>query len=164
MSFQTTPALERAVGDVLARYSDAPRSALLPVLQAVQAHAGFVSDEAAVWVAGRLKLDPVAVLEVLSFYPGLWRHPVGRHIIRVCRTLSCDMAGGGRPLRRHILKRLGLEEPPDGRVVTTPDGRITVEFAECLASCSTGPNLMIDEELHEGVTPEKADELIGKLA
>ena len=94
-----------------------PQAALVPVLRAVQAQTGWLSPETQAEVARFLSITPMAVHEVVSFYPMLYDRPVGRHVIHVCRTLSCD-ACGGRELFEHIAQRLGV-----------PRGGTTVGFA-----------------------------------
>src|SRR6476620_4273731 len=69
------------------------RRASLPLLHLWQEHFGFVSDEAIAWIAQKLELTPINILELVTFYPMFRRQPVGRRHIRVCRTLSCQLAG-----------------------------------------------------------------------
>src|SRR6266702_7503410 len=69
------------------------RSAALPLLHLFQEHFGFISDEMMTWIASRLELQPINILELVTFYPMFRRHPAGQRHIRVCRTLSCAMAG-----------------------------------------------------------------------
>ena len=133
------------------------RSALLPVLHAVQRDQGYLSDEAVQWVAERLELQPVNVYEVVTFYPFFRRKPIGRRYLRLCRTLSCALCGSYR------LAEV-LEEEFGCRIgETSPDGAVTIEFAECLASCGTGPALLLDEDLYENLTEEKVRELARKI-
>ena len=81
--------------DAIARYpSEHRRSATMPLLHLWQEHFGFISDEAIFWIAEKLGLQPINILEVVTFYPMFRQHPAGKTHIRVCRTLSCAMAGG----------------------------------------------------------------------
>jgi NADH-quinone oxidoreductase subunit E len=66
----------------------------LPLLHLIQEYFGFIEDQAIEWVAHKLELEPINVLELVTFYPMFQREPLGKHHIRVCRTLSCAMAGG----------------------------------------------------------------------
>src|SRR6201993_5644252 len=75
---------------------DQRRSASLPLLHLWQEHFGFISDEAVTWIAAKLGLQPINILELVSFYPMLREKNVGKTHIRVCRTLSCAMAGSYR--------------------------------------------------------------------
>ena len=68
--------------------------------------------------------------------------------------------GGGHALHRQLCEKFGLDASKHG-IQTTPDGRFSVEFVECLASCGTAPVMMVNEKFHQGVTPAKADEIVG---
>jgi NADH-quinone oxidoreductase subunit E len=131
-----------------------PKAAMVPVLRAVQAELGWLSAQTQAWVAQFLGVTPLEVHEVVTFYPMLYAQPVGRHVIHVCRTLSCD-ACGGKQLFEHLSRKLGVE-----RGGTTRDGRFTLKAAECLASCGTAPVVLIDNERHENLTLEQVDTLL----
>src|SRR5262249_54332197 len=130
------------------------QAALVPVLRAVQGELGWLSQETQAWVAQFLGITALEVHEVVSFYPMLYDKPVGRHVIHVCRTLSCD-ACGGKELFEHLGRKLGVE-----RGGTTRDGRFTLKAAECLASCGTAPVMLIDNERHENLTLQQVDKLL----
>ena len=138
------------------------RSASLMLLHAVQEHFGFISRQAVEWIAAKLELQPINVYELVTFYPMFHEKPVGKYHLRVCRTLSCAL-GGSYELHEHFCSKLGLDPHGHGPQ-TTPDGKFTVEFVECLASCGTAPVMMCNETFHEGVTPQKADEILGRCA
>ena len=133
------------------------RSALIPVLHAVQAEAGYLSAEALERVADYLGLGAAEVMSVASFYDMLHLEPVGRHTIAACQNLSCTLLGGER-LIRHLESRLGIRCGD-----TTPDGRITLRRVECLGACGASPVLQVDGCYHERMTPEKADALLERL-
>jgi NADH-quinone oxidoreductase subunit E len=86
------------------------------------------------------------------------QQPVGRFHLRICRTLSCAL-GGCYELHEYFCKQLGLDPHRHGPQ-TTPDGKYTVEFVECLASCGTAPVIMCNDAFHEGVTGKKAEEIL----
>jgi NADH-quinone oxidoreductase subunit E len=151
------PALEARIEELISRYPQ-KRSASLMVLHAVQDEFGCISREAVEWVARKLELQPINIYELVTFYPMFRQAPAGRYQIKICRTLSCAL-GGARALYRHFCERLGLDPRRMG-IQTTADGRISVEFVECLASCGTAPVLMCNETFHEGVTPEAANRLM----
>src|ERR1041384_2780994 len=113
------------------------RSASLMLLHAVQEHFGYISRQAVEWVASKLELQPINIYELVTFYPMFHQKPVGRHHLRVCRTLSCAL-GGSYKLHAHLCNKLGLDAHGHG-VQTTEDGEYTVEFVECLATCGTAP-------------------------
>ena len=157
--------------DAIAHYpGEHRRSAALPLLHLWQEHFGFVSDEATVWIAKKLGLQPINILELVTFYPMFRRQQIGKTHIRVCRTLSCAMAGG-LELMENLRMALGTQRSPDGEemhhpIAVSAGGNYSVEFVECLASCHTAPVCMIGDELHEKVNPLSAAELVGdrKLA
>ena len=156
MAFAISPATETYIDEVIPRYPES-RSALMMILHAIQKEAGFLSLEAQEWVAARLELTPQQVREVVTFYPFYREHPIGKRHIRVCRTLSCALAGS-----YHVCDKICASFETEQNAIS-PDGRVTVEFAECLASCGTAPVVMIDDDLYENVTPEKAAELCDQI-
>lgn len=157
--------LSAKIDEAVSRYPVSKRSAALPLLHLFQEHFGFISPEAVEWIAARLDLEPINVLELVTFYPMFRQKPAGRFHIRVCRTLSCAMAGSYE-LKKELARLAGipLEAGHNGAhgdpISRSPDGRFSIEFVECLASCGTAPVCMINDEFHEAVTPEKAAELI----
>ena len=149
--------VEARINELVGRYPEA-RSAVVMVLHELQNHFGFISTEAMEWTANRLGLRPVHVLELVTFYPMFKRQPTGPLHLRICRTLSCALAGSHK-LHHHLCRKLGLDPTRHGPQ-TTSDGRVTVEFVECLASCGTAPALLCNATLHERVTTEDADRLL----
>jgi NADH-quinone oxidoreductase subunit E len=156
-SFAPTVELEARVDALLLRYPR-KRSVSLMALHAVQERFGCIGGEAIEWLAGKLELQPIQLYELVTFYPMFRQEPAGRYQIKVCRTLSCAL-GGSHDLHRHICGRLGLDPARHG-LQTTADGRFSIEFVECLASCGTAPVLMCNEDFYEGMTPERADALV----
>ena len=134
--FAVPPELEAAVDALIANYPQ-KRSASLMLLHAVQERFGFISNEAVHWVAAKLELQPINVLELVTFYPMLHTRPVGRWHLKVCRTLSCALAGS-HGIHKALCRKLGLDMHLHGPQ-TTEDGKFTLEFVECLASCGTAP-------------------------
>jgi NADH-quinone oxidoreductase subunit E len=158
MSFTVPAKLEAEIDELITHYP-VKRSASLMLLHAVQEHFGYISQEAVEWIAKKLSLQPINVYELVTFYPMFRQAPVGKYQIKVCRTLSCAL-GGAYALHKHFCDKLGLDAHKHG-VQTTKDGKFSVEFVECLASCGTAPVMMVNEDFHEGVSPAKADEIMG---
>jgi NADH-quinone oxidoreductase subunit E len=161
MTFSITPELEAELDELTAHYPQ-KRSASLMFLHAIQERFGCISQEAVEWTARKLELQPINVYELVTFYP-MFREEnakVGKFQIKICRTLSCAL-GGSHQLREHFCRKLGLDASEHG-AQNTKDGRYTVEFVECLASCGTPPVVMVNEEFHEGVSERKADEILAK--
>jgi NADH-quinone oxidoreductase subunit E len=159
MSFQVTENLEAEVDELITHYP-VKRAASLMVLHAIQEQFGWISREAVLWTAKKLELQPINIQEILTFYPMLRQEPMGKYQIKVCRTLSCAL-GGAYELREHFCRKFSLDAHKHG-AQTTPDGKFTVEFVECLASCGTAPVMMVNDDFYEGVSHAKADEILGK--
>ncbi len=155
--FAVPAALAAEVEELLTHYPKR-RSASLMLLHAVQEHFGYISRQAVEWVASKLELEPINVYELVTFYPMFHQKAVGRYHLRVCRTLSCAL-GGAYELHEHFCRKLGLDPHAHGPQ-TTKDGKFTVEFVECLASCGTAPVMMCNETFYEGVSNNKAEEIL----
>ncbi|PYJ47439.1 MAG: NADH-quinone oxidoreductase subunit NuoF [Verrucomicrobia bacterium] len=142
--------------EAIRRYpQDHRRSAAMPLLHLWQEHFGFISDEAVLSIAEKLGLQPINILELVTFYPMFRQKSPGKTHIRICRTLSCAMAGSFE-LMKNLCATLGIQRPPDGEGTHNPisvssDGNCSVEFVECLASCHTAPVCMVGEQLYENV-------------
>ena len=159
MSFSVPARLEAEIDEIITHYP-VKRSASLMLLHALQEQFGWLSKEAIEWTARKLELRPINIYELVTFYPMFRQEPVGRYVIKVCRTLSCAL-GGSRELHRRFCEKLGLDEDAHG-LQTTPDGRFSLEFVECLASCGTAPVMMCNEDFYEGVSHAKADEILAR--
>ena len=161
MSFTVPASLEAEIDELITHYpADKKRSASLMLLHALQEHFGWLSKEAIEWTAKKLELQPINVFELVTFYPMFRQQPAGKYVIKVCRTLSCALGGSGQ-LHEHFCTKLGLDAHAHG-LQTSQDGKFSVEFVECLASCGTAPVIMCNEDFHEGVSHAKADEIMGK--
>lgn len=136
------------IDQVIPRYPQ-KRSAIMMILHAIQKEKGYISLAMQEWVAELLDLQPIQVREVVTFYPFYREHPIGKRYIRVCRTLSCALNGGYKIC--DTFKQAFNTELNQ----ISPDGRVTIEFAECLASCGTAPVAMVDDDLYEKLTEEQ---------
>ena len=155
--FAVPAEMESALDEMISHYPQ-KRSASLMLLHTIQERFGYISEQAVHWVANKLELQPINVLELVTFYPMLQNRPVGRWHLKVCRTLSCALAGSHK-IHRHACETLGLDAQVNGPQ-TTKDGKFTVEFVECLAACGTAPVVMCNETLHESVSESKAAEIM----
>lgn len=156
--------LEARIDEVITHYPVSKRSAALPLLHLIQEHFDYIEDDAITWVASKLGLEPINVLELVTFYPMFRREPAGKHHIRVCRTLSCAMAGGYELLDT-FCKHAGIHRPDNGHgahLLKSEDGKYSVEFVECLASCGFGPVCMINDDFYEAVAQEEVPQLLAK--
>jgi NADH-quinone oxidoreductase subunit E len=156
MAFSPTTETLARIDAIVARYPQ-KRSAVMMVLHCIQEEQKVISNDAIEWVAQRLDLQPINVLEVVTFFPSYRQQPIGRTWVRVCRTLSCALLGActvGETLEKELNCRLGT---------TSADGSITLEYAECLAACGTGPVALVDEDLFENLTPDKLGPVIAEI-
>jgi len=161
MSFTPSNTLDAEVDELISHYPDGEkRSASLMVLHAIQGEHGYVEPEAMKWAAGKLDLQPLNLYELVTFYPMLRETPTGKYVLKICRTLSCAMAGSSA-LHKNLCNKLKLN-PEKHDLQTTGDGKFSVEFAECLASCGTGPVMICNDDFYEAVTDEKAEEILDK--
>lgn len=153
-----SPELEARFTELLRRYPPGyQRGALIPMLLYAQDEAGRITDDLIAEIARRLRLTPLQVEEVVSYYSMLRREPGGRHHIQICTNISCMLRGAER-LWEHARRRLGL-----GDKQTSPDGRFSLEEVECMGACSWAPALQVNYDFHHQMTPEKLDALLEKL-
>jgi NADH-quinone oxidoreductase subunit E len=157
MSFAVPASLETQLDELVTHYPQ-KRSASLMFLHALQEHFGCISRDAVEWTAGKLGLQPINIYELVTFYPMFREEPLGKTHIKVCRTLSCAMAGSAE-LKEHVCRKLGLN-PEAQTPQTTADGRFTVEFVECLADCANAPVVLVNEDLLTKVTTAKAEQVL----
>ena len=131
---------------------------LLPALHLVQSRAGgWLSEEDIEAVAELLHLPAATVAGVVSFYDMFHDHPVGRHRIRVCTSLSCQLRGA-EELLDLLRDNLGVGEDQ-----ITADGRCSFVHFECLGSCDTAPMAMVDDDYHENLTPGRLRQIVREL-
>jgi NADH-quinone oxidoreductase subunit E len=130
------------------------RAACIEALKVVQQHRGWVSDEALDEVAELLEMTPDELDGVATFYNLIFRKPVGRHVILICDSVSCWIMGYDN-LLGHLRSRLGIDLGE-----TTPDGRFTLLPSVCLGACDHAPVMMIDDDLHLDLTPERIDQIL----
>ena len=152
LSEETLKKIDKAISDYPQK-----RSAALPLLHLVQEDQGYLSEEAVEWIAQKLDLEPINVLELVTFYPMLRQKPIGRRLIRVCRTLSCALAGSYKVCDT-FKKEFGCDLDE-----ISPNGDVTIEFVECLAACDAAPVVMVDDELHERVDESRAKDLAREI-
>jgi len=152
-----TDDLRDAIRAVCSRYPT-KQAATLPALHLVNERLGYVPPQAVAEVAELLELAPAQVQDTLSFY-GFFKQdkPQGHYRVWVCRSVVCA-ACGGEELLAYLSEKLGIQ-PGE----TTADGRVTLEFSECLGVCGAAPAIFVNETFHGNVTKEKIDELVAEM-
>lgn len=156
-------AMEAEAEKIMGKYPASRRSAAMPLLYLWQERFGFISNQGLHWVAQKVGVAPVAILEIVTFYPMFKQHAVGKFHFQVCRTLSCALVGSYE-LRDKLVRRLGIPGLDENGYGASPDGRYSIEFVECLAACGFGPVLMVNEDTHEKVDDAKVEQLLQKYA
>ncbi|NUS72152.1 MAG: NADH-quinone oxidoreductase subunit NuoE [Corynebacteriales bacterium] len=127
--------------EIIARYPEGKsRSALLPMLHLTQAYEGYVSASGIAFCAETLGLTKAEVAAVATFYTMYKRRPTGEYLVSVCTNTMCGVLGGDE-IYAALKEQLGV-----GHDETTPDGKITLEHAECLAACDYAPVVTVNYE------------------
>jgi NADH:ubiquinone oxidoreductase subunit E len=132
------------------------RESLLPILQGVIQQEHYISDIAMTEIAKELDLSAAQVYGTATFYSFLDTTPRGEYVIRVCKTITCDMHG-----KRTIMQT--LEDMLKIKVgETTPNKKFTLLETNCLGWCHEGPAMLINEKPYSGLTSEKVHEIISQ--
>ncbi len=160
----TTPvkfseAAMKHANEIIGRYpSDKIKSAVIPLLHIAQDEfGGWLSAPTMEYVASILKIQPIEVFEVASFYSMYNLKPRGRCLIEVCRTSSCWLMGA-EDVVKHIEDKLNIKNGE-----TTADGQFTLKTVECLGACGYAPMFQVGEKFYEHLTLEKVDALLDQF-
>lgn len=153
-----TDAMKRELAErIVPRYAN-KQGALLPALHMVQHEYGWVPAQAMEEIGAALGLAPSVVLDTASFYEEYWLKPKGEHLVQVCRSIACEFCGQ-REITEACKRKLGIDVGE-----TTDDGKFTLIELECLGSCGSAPAALIDETLHENLTPEGMERALDEAA
>ncbi len=133
------------------------RSALLNALHIVQEVLGWVPPASQRDLAKIFSIPEADVLAVVSFYYMYHRKPVGRYVIKVCRSISCHLCGAPK-VTQALKEKLGIELGQ-----TTDDGMFTLLETECVAACNFAPAIQINDRYLDNLSPEKVDDVIQRL-
>ena len=152
------PAEVREQIDALRPRYPTAEALLLPALHLAQRHfGGWLSDEVIAAVADELELAPAKVYGVVTFYDLFHQRPVGRHRVSVCTNLPCALRGAEEILA-------GLRRDLEvGENQVTADGKLSITHFECLGACDMAPMMMVDDDYHGRLTPEKVRRLVEDL-
>lgn len=141
--------------EILDKYQDMP-GALMPVLQAIQGHYGYVPEETVYLTAERLNVYPSQIYGVLTFYAQFHLEPRGKYIIRVCMGTACHVKGATR-LGDRVKEALGI-----GHAETTEDLKFTCEYVACIGACGMAPVIMVNDATYGSMSVQKLNEVIEK--
>ncbi len=142
--------------EIIGRYPR-KRSAMIPLLHLAQETEGYVSEPAMSEIAGLVDTTAAEVLGTCSFYEMFKREPVGRYLVNICGTMSCQLLGADE-LIHHAEEALGIKVG-----ATTDDGLFTLERAECQAACTEAPCLQVNYRHEYRVTNSDFDGLIDAI-
>ena len=145
---------ENQVDAIIAEYP-VKRSAAMMIMHLIQEKFGYFDDDAINYAAKKLEAQPVEIYGMLSFYPMFSDKPRGRVHIKVCRTLSCALAGS-IDLANKISEILDCP-------VNSTKGIYTLEFVECLGNCSRGANVQVNDRLYDGLNPQDAEKFAAQI-
>jgi NADH-quinone oxidoreductase subunit E len=147
---------EISVSHILDRYP-ADRTSSLAVLEDIQTEYKYLPREALEEVAERLNMHLGEVYQIATFFKAFSLEPKGERVIKVCLGTACHVAGGARILDQ-LERDLGIKAGG-----TTPDGKCSLEAVRCVGACALSPLVLVDEEPHSKMTPDKASSLVAKM-
>ena len=156
--FTYTPENQSKFDEVVERYPpDRRKSAILFALYLVQNQQGYITANGMRHVAQQIGCTPAEVEDVVSYYTMFYTRPVGKYVLNVCRTLSCALLGAER-VTEELSAKLGIK-PGE----TDPGGTFTLIEVECLGACDRAPVVMVNDDWHEGLTPEQCSKFIDDI-
>lgn len=151
----STIALERVQAHIEAHRG--VEGALLPLMHAIQDDIGYIPEEVYPQISKALALSVAEVHGFVTFYHHFRTHPVGKHVLQICRAESCQ-AMGAEKLEADIKKHLGVDYHE-----TTPDGQVTLLPVYCLGNCACSPAVMMDEDVYGRVDAQLVAELVSEV-
>lgn len=145
------------VCEILDRYNR-DSSKLIPILQAVQNEYRYLPEEVLTYVATSLGLPPARVYGVATFYAHFTLEPKGKYVIRLCDGTACHVKKS-IPILEALREKLGLSDKKS----TTADMMFTVETVSCLGACGLAPVVVINDDVHGQMNPDKAVTLVDEI-
>lgn len=151
-----SPEIKNRIQELATRYPEGrQKSALIPALHVIQEMGNnSLTIEQMDELAAQLKITPIEVYEVATFYTMFNLKPVGKYVLEVCQTGPCMLRGSDQIID-HIKKTLGIQNGE-----TTADGLFTLKTAECLGACGYAPMMQMGIFYKENLTPEKVDAIL----
>ncbi len=147
--------MEASLQEVFSSYTGRD-SELIPILQDVQEHLGYLPDEAMLSISRFARVPESRVYAVATFYTQFRFTPIGRQHIMVCRGTSCHVRGAPRILEA-VEKQIGIKEGE-----TSEDLEYSLETVACIGACGLSPCIMVNKQVKAKMTPKKVAELFGK--
>ena len=144
--------------DQFVEYHGAKASSLIPIMQDIQEEYRYLPGELLTYVAEKIGITEAKAYSVATFYENFSFEVKGKYVIKVCDGTACHVRKS-MPVLQELYKILGLSKNKR----TTDDMMFTVETVSCLGACGLAPTMMVNEEVHPRMTPEKVDELIANL-
>ena len=153
-----SPELTARVEELWKRYPHR-KAALIPAMHWIQKERdGWFSDDTVRDTAELFGVPDMHVRGIVGFYDMFHSAPVGRHVVRLCKTLSCKLRGAD-DLIRHVNSKYGVKNGE-----TTDDGCFTFKHFECLGHCANAPMMLVDDDKHLDLTVERLDTALGGLS
>lgn len=151
-----SPKLQEEIKELMASYPK-PQSAILMALHRIQEELGWVPEPAQAQVAEIFGMPPQDVTTLVSFYYMYHRKPVGRYVLKICKSISCYLCGSQNVID-HLENKLEIKMGE-----TTPDGQFSLVGSECLAACTGAPCLQVNDRFYENCSQERIDDLLTRL-
>lgn len=151
-----SPQLADEIRQLMASYPK-PKSAILMALHRVQEELGWVPDAAQAQLGEIFSMPAEDVKSLVTFYYMYYRQPMGKYVLKVCRSISCYLCGAPK-LIAHLEEKLGIKLGE-----TTPDGQFSLVGSECLAACTGAPCLQVNDRFFENASDERVDDLLARL-
>ncbi len=142
------------IDEILQKYPDAGRDALIPILQDIQDAQGYLSKDAVARVGEYLKLPPSKIYGVATFYNQFRFEPQGQYHIQICRGTACHVKGSAAVLDR-LQRELNIESGQ-----TTRDGLFSLEVVACIGACGLAPVISVNGEFHAKLTPDSVAKVL----
>ncbi len=133
-------------------------SSLIPIMQAIQDTYRYLPGELLTYIASQIGVTEAKAFSVATFYENFSFEPKGKYVIKVCDGTACHVRKS-MPVLEALYKKLGLSK----KKKTTDDMMFTVETVSCLGACGLAPTMMVNDEVHPRMTPEKAEALVDEL-
>ena len=151
------PSYYSKADEIIAHYGK-KESSLIPIMQDIQAAYRYLPGELLTYVASQIGITETKAYSVATFYENFSFEAKGKYVIKVCDGTACHVRNSA-PVLEALWKELGLSKKKH----TTDDMMFTVETVSCLGACGLAPTMMVNEQVHPSMTPEKALALIAEL-